>query len=206
MRLTQYLGELTSSLSRVRLILSIMYAVNHRRGISHLPADILEEISLFAMSTTWENMGEMVWYEGIRIPLVISHVCHRWRTTALSLGRLWTYIDPACPRLALHFLSHSKKAPLRVRWTQCPPTESQTIWLRSDAGRIQELVVNLGGHEINALLLFIGRSLPSLEKLHISNWEDTWECLHHVRIYLGLHTPRLHLLQLEYVLSSHDLP
>lgn len=168
--------------------------------IDILPADILEEIFVSTVASRWGDsdidLGDETWYNGTRYPFTVAQVCHRWRTIALSSGRLWGHIDPSAPVVAFNFLSRSKEAPLKVCWKRNTPyTESPPVWLRPHAGRIRELLVDMEGAEINALLLFIGRELPSLEHLHISAWEHSGKN----RIYLGLHTPRLYLLQLEYV-------
>lgn len=78
---------------------------NELAPIERLPSEILLEVFMYR-SADWRN-GNCSW-------IGVSHVCHRWRGTALESARFWSQLFASSYERTEELLSRSKQASLDV--------------------------------------------------------------------------------------------
>jgi len=112
--------------------------------ISRLPLEILAAIFFLLSSSAWDDRDEAGYLAWIRV----THVCGRWRDTALNLPCLWSHISftKLTPAAVAEILARAKMAPLHL---EANIAEWSEAW--KDAHQRQlEANVNLDVAEWNA--------------------------------------------------------
>ena len=91
-------------------ILALKFRHNELSPISRLPFEVLAATFSFLSLFAWnEGSGHMAWIN-------VTHVCRRWRETALNHPRLWSHINFTNLTSAgmVEILSRAKMAPLHL--------------------------------------------------------------------------------------------
>ena len=100
-------------------------------------------------------------------PVVLSHVCRRWRFVARSSALLWTSINMNGPNPAM-FFALSRDANLRVSWDGLALDGTSREWIWAHAPRFRELVLGDYASDIERLLTKYGEHFYNLEHLRLS--------------------------------------
>ena len=90
-------------------ILSLKSHYNELARISRLPGEVLSDIFSNVSISALNGDGILTWIH-------VTHVCRRWRETALSHPRLWSHINftKLKPVASAEILSRAKMAPLHL--------------------------------------------------------------------------------------------
>ncbi|KIP01923.1 hypothetical protein PHLGIDRAFT_321111 [Phlebiopsis gigantea 11061_1 CR5-6] len=107
---------------RERELVSLRLQLNAVASIMRLPDELLLEVFYLYLAwwrATYGHDGFFPSYSskirGHHGWVLITHVCHHWRTVALSASLLWTDIKINRQSLAYAFLARSKQAPLNIQ-------------------------------------------------------------------------------------------
>ncbi|KAH6905585.1 hypothetical protein BKA70DRAFT_1191727 [Coprinopsis sp. MPI-PUGE-AT-0042] len=138
--------------------------------ISALPNELLRKV-LMECCGKWPRIDEdrTEW-------LVVTHVCHLWRTSALEYPQLWSSIDPDMGLNWMKtFLSRSKDAPLSLRvsqeWEEDFLDEELDVLsgiLRKHQ-RLETVLIELRGDRLHGLLKGLTEQMPNLIRLSLHN-------------------------------------
>ena len=138
--------------------------------ISQLPAEILAEIFLYFehQSRNYRSSFPFHW-------LLITFVCHRWRSVAQALPHLWSYVPMSNRKeLVAVFLRLSKEVPLSIvpgTWTQylrlqCDSYETLAL-LSPEAPRIRSLRLCLHTDLLRELISATVWDAPLLDSIDL---------------------------------------
>ncbi|CAL1716192.1 unnamed protein product [Somion occarium] len=102
--------------------------LNNLLPVSKLLPELLADIFMYfaadysAYASLGSTPGPYSW-------IVVTHVCHHWRSVALNAPGLWRFIYLGAPDLVQLYLSRSSHAPLCIRsWIWIPRAEEQWGW------------------------------------------------------------------------------
>jgi len=162
-----------------RLTISIRelkFRRNSLAGIFKLPSDVLTEIFLL-MVPTYPAHQNLDWVRAV------THVCHHWRTIALNMPTLWSYICfDRSKEWTMEMLHRSRDTPLVIRAeisddSYSRRTKPSTIvcCVRGRIGKIRVLHVTLRGYEdehvptyaIPEIITMLHEPSPVLQTLHL---------------------------------------
>lgn len=92
-RILEDMARLQSSIraEREALVSKITDLESQKQPINWLPTELLIEI--FLIRTEDESAGLATGLPYNPAPVIISHVCHKWRELALTTSRLWSFIS-----------------------------------------------------------------------------------------------------------------
>ncbi|KAG6370672.1 hypothetical protein JVT61DRAFT_11192 [Boletus reticuloceps] len=126
---TRILEDMTRLQSSVRaereaLGSKITELESQKQPINWLPTELLVEI--FLIRTEDESTDMTVGLPYNPAPVVISHVCHKWRQLTLATSRLWSFISYRTshwrPQLLSVFLQRAESSPISFNFISTPST------------------------------------------------------------------------------------
>lgn len=145
--------------------------------VRDLPPEILQEIFLLYSQT---STGFHRW---IRLPFVLTQICHSWRVVALTIPGLWDKLP--CFKLTPRTKSRSYTTFLEEILQRSGKAETLQIYVRAPfkemashpvinvlvrhSHRIQTLCIESGFTTVNAFILMKGK-LPNLRQLELQFW------------------------------------
>ena len=97
-RILEDMVRLQSSVraEREALGLKITELESQKQPVNWLPTELLIEIFLIRAEDESADMAIGLSYNSA--PVLISHVCHKWRELALATSRLWSFISYRTPQ------------------------------------------------------------------------------------------------------------
>ncbi|KAI0065755.1 hypothetical protein BV25DRAFT_1988853 [Artomyces pyxidatus] len=134
--------QLDDELARVEgELLSLRRRKNIRALVSRLPIEVLAHVFSFLPSS------DVLPHDRASRPppwLAVTHVCQRWRQTALSFPRLWATISTTNRHWSREMLERSKQVPISIiaDWTRTPkPVHDAVMIAFSSAGRARVIEI-----------------------------------------------------------------
>lgn len=99
---------------------------SQKQPINWLPTELLIEI--FLIRTEDESADLAIGLPYNSAPVLISHVCHKWRELALATSRLWSFISYGTPqwipRPLSVFLQRAGSSPISFNFISTPSTSA----------------------------------------------------------------------------------
>lgn len=127
-RVLEDMVKLQSSVraEREALVSKITDLESQKQPINWLPTELLIEIFLIRTEDESADMAFGLPYNPA--PVLISHVCHKWRELALVTSRLWSFISYRIPhwipRPLSVFLQRAGSSPISFNFISTPETSS----------------------------------------------------------------------------------
>lgn len=127
-RILEDMVRLQSSVraEREALGLKITELESQKQPVNWLPTELLIEIFLIRAEDESADMAIGLSYNSA--PVLISHVCHKWRELALATSRLWSFISYRTPQwipLPLSvFLQRAGSSPISFNFISPPGTST----------------------------------------------------------------------------------
>lgn len=125
-RIMEDMARLQSSVREEREALGskITELESQKQPINWLPTELLIEI--FLIRTEDESADMAVGPPYNLAPVIISHVCHKWRELALTMPRLWSFISYRTPHWIPQplsvFLQRAGSSPISFNFISTPST------------------------------------------------------------------------------------
>ena len=134
--------------------------------ISRLPPETLAEIFSFFFPSAWnKEAGHLAWIR-------VTHVCRRWRETALNHSRFWSHIDftNLTPAGVAEILARAKMAPLHLEADFVKMSAAQLVAFEKhlEAHISHTRHLSMCGH-LQAVLDRLVLSAPALEFLSLAD-------------------------------------
>lgn len=111
---------------REALVSKITDLESQNQPINWLPTELLFEI--FLIRTEDESADLAIGLPYNPAPVLISHVCHKWRELALATPRLWSFISYRTPhwipRPLSVFLQRAESSPISFNFISTPSTST----------------------------------------------------------------------------------
>ena len=149
--------------------------LNELVPFSRLHPENLVSIFFFLSLSTWHDRPEkLVWREktGVMAWVCVTHVCRRWRETALNNPRFWSRIDltKLTPVGMAEILARAKTAPLHL---EADITEWSTERIVAFEKQLETHIshtryLSISGRRLPILLDKLVSSAPILESLSLS--------------------------------------
>ncbi|KAH0826336.1 hypothetical protein J3R83DRAFT_5290 [Lanmaoa asiatica] len=130
-RLARILEDMVALQSSVRaereaLDSKITELESQKQPVHWLPTELLIEI--FLIRTEDENADLAIGLPYNSAPVLISHVCHKWRELALATSRLWSFISYRTPQWTPQplsvFLQRAGSSPISFNFISTPGTST----------------------------------------------------------------------------------
>ena len=103
---------------------------SQKQPINWLPTELL--IDIFLTRTEDESTDFAIGLPYNSAPVVISHVCHKWRELALATSRLWSFISYRTPHWIPQplsvFLQRAGSSPISFNFISSPSTGTSNDW------------------------------------------------------------------------------
>ena len=155
----------------IRALKNLKSRHNALAPISSLPLEILVAIFSFLSPSTNTGACHLGW-------IYVSHVCRRWRETAVSHPRLWSYINfsKLAPAAVDEMISRAKMVPLHLEAdftkssTQIDPFQRL---LEAHISHTRLLKISGSLLPVFQLLLRAVSSAPALEVLSLTHKSDS---------------------------------
>ncbi|CAK5265507.1 unnamed protein product [Mycena citricolor] len=172
------------AINNLRAILSL--DPNAGRCMSRLPPELIREIFLLCQPGE-PYYSSKTWTGQVLSPLVLSHVCRRWRAIALSYATLWSTVwvyQPSQEHIPMvkTWLERSGQQPLTIHITQTEITDwrqprytDEIMWLLIPQlhrwGRLNLYLLSPLQHSLHTLF-WAPRKAPLLTHVYVSaqNW------------------------------------
>lgn len=153
-------------------IADIRIELNKLAPISRLPPEILLEVFIIYADICRLPVRNLARKD--KIPrnawLRVTHICHAWRTLAISYPRLWTHIDILRSDAVKEWLHRSKSLPLDV--SNASASSSTTFGRLPAARRIEALLLALQeSHRIRNLEIRYPRFAVGYETFELA-WQQ----------------------------------
>lgn len=141
-------------------------------SIHHLPPEIL--VDIFICVATYRDNRRTFWKS-------LAHICHQWRTLALSISTLWCNIPLCDPTVSKEFLERCKCGPLHIYMSRedyitMSPQDVET-WrelLELHMSRTRTISLHAGQEQRLQLWLWCFQGpFTSLERLSLSSYSKT---------------------------------
>lgn len=173
--------------------------------IGGIPEELLSNIFSECLGE-WPTDGD--YYKTL---LAITHVCARWRSTALANACLWAFLDLAMgAEFGKTFLERSQKVPISlksvVEETEELASEEQEFLhaVLRDPRKLRRLTFKIPGREFDEMLPYLLEGMPVLT--HFSFYNDSNEEFALPTPLFSNHAPRLETLSLHNVQISWTAP
>ncbi|KAI0281237.1 hypothetical protein BGY98DRAFT_1185018 [Russula aff. rugulosa BPL654] len=136
---------------------------NERAPISQLPCAVLTTIfSLLSVFAWNEGSGILAW-------IYVSHVCRRWRETALNHSHFWSHINftRLTPAGMAEILSRAKTAPLHLEayFYRMNMERFEDLGKQLEAHIFHTRYLKLSGCHLSTVVKRLVSSTPTLESL-----------------------------------------
>ena len=203
-RLRKVIDDEINSLQESESILALKSRRNALAPISRLPPETLAAIFSVLPPDAWVTKAED------RASICVTHVCRRWRETALNHSRLWTRIDfnMLTPAAVAEILARSKVAPLFLEANVTFVAQHTTFERHLEDHISHTRRLSLWGLLRSAIKRLVS-SAPLLESVSLSHGSDFFESSAKVAIPVNLFNctaPKLTSLELESCDISWKLP
>ena len=145
---------------------AVKYRLNELAAISRLPCEVLAAIFSFLVFAWNEGSGHLAW-------IYVTHVCRRWRETALNHPRVWNRINltKLTPVGMVEILSRAKMAPLHLEaashiWER-ERLEAFETQLEAHISHTRHL--KFSGYQLSTVIKRLESPTPILEYLSLSH-------------------------------------
>ncbi|KAJ7765442.1 hypothetical protein DFH07DRAFT_810614 [Mycena maculata] len=177
---------------------ALQFRRNALSPVGRLPPEMLSRIFLFC-----SDPESLSWIKEV------SHICHYWRTVALSCPNLWSFPVFSQPKWADEMLKRSKMAPLTIKADMTYMTPRMVNTVHSSLvqiSRIGELDVKTGSRSVPEILNLTDTA-PYLHSLSLAS--PGFSQAEHFTLpdkFLNGEAPRLRKLELTRFFLPWDSP